>query len=167
MIWVATSEAVTTIDDKNGWTRPAASRIVGDLSQLVLTADGAALDAVTRLTHSRFSPHKIGATFLYSLSEAHRTTFQSAGISIAELGLNVTRREDWPTIEHELKHTDGAAVIDLHGRVLRKAVMLETSQQAQRIKTDGGMRHHSAVRHTFDRPDLLAFVVSSDGPVSI
>ena len=30
-----------------------------------------------------------------------------------------------------------------------------------------GTRHTSAARHTFDCPDVLAFVVSADGPVTV
>jgi hypothetical protein len=45
--------------------------------------------------------------------------------------------------------------------------MLEASQAALAIGTEGGARHNSACRHTYDRPDLLAFVVSADGPVTV
>jgi hypothetical protein len=31
----------------------------------------------------------------------------------------------------------------------------------------GGTRHTSAARHTYDCPDVLAFVVSIDGPVTV
>ena len=30
-----------------------------------------------------------------------------------------------------------------------------------------GTRHTSAARHTYDCPDVLAFVVSADGPVTV
>jgi DNA integrity scanning protein DisA with diadenylate cyclase activity len=30
-----------------------------------------------------------------------------------------------------------------------------------------GTRHTSAARHTYDCPDMLAFVVSTDGPVTV
>jgi len=30
-----------------------------------------------------------------------------------------------------------------------------------------GTRHTSAARHTYDCPDVLAFVVSTDGPVTV
>jgi hypothetical protein len=75
---------------------------------------------------------------------------------------------DWPLIEHELRHTDGAVVVARGGRVLRKAVILNPSAAATKAVTvDGGTRHNSAGRHTYDRGDLLAFVVSADGPVHV
>ncbi len=167
MVWVVSADFVTTIDDRGGRTRPATDRILGELSQLVVTADAAVLQSLTELAYSHFSPRKIGATFLYSLTDVDDRTRQTPGEAIGALGLNVLARAEWPLIEHQLRHTDGAAVIDRAGRLIRRGVMLEATQNAQNISTEGGARHNSACRHTYDRSDLLALVVSADGPVTV
>lgn len=168
IIWVASDEAVTTIDDKNGWTRPSLSEIVATLQRLTLTAEPQVLDSVAALAYSRLSPHKIGTTLLYSLTDAGDAPFQTPGTPIVELGLNVRNAGDWPLIEHELRHTDGAAAVARDGQVLRKGVILNPSPAATAaVNAEGGTRHNSACRHSYDRPDLLAFVVSADGPVQV
>ena len=167
MIWIASSEAVTTINHLNGWTRPAIDNIVPMLNQLLPDADSATLDAIARFAYSRLSPHKVGTTLLYSLTGAQSSDHQTPGISAA-FRLNVNNREDWTLIEHELRHCDGAAVVDRNGLLLRKGVILNSTTASQaKIQTEGGTRHNSACRHTYDRPDLIAIVISADGPVSI
>lgn len=105
---------------------------------------------------------------MLSLTEQQASDYQTAGTTISDLGLNVRRMEDWPSIEHQLRHSDGAAVVHAGGLLLRRGVILNATQVSQeRVKVDGGTRHNSAARHTYDRPDLLAAVVSSDGPVTI
>jgi DNA integrity scanning protein DisA with diadenylate cyclase activity len=37
----------------------------------------------------------------------------------------------------------------------------------QAVAAMKGTRHTSAARHTYDCPDVLAFVVSADGPVTV
>lgn len=168
VIWVVSSEFVTTIDDKSGWTRSSIETIVPVLTQLAPVADDQALDALARLVYSHFSPRKLGSTFLYLLNDVDDTVHQTGGVSVTALGLDVRKRDDWSVIEHELKHSDGAAVVGRDGRLLRKGVILVPTPIAQaRVQTEGGTRHNSACRHTYDRPDLLAFVISADGPVTV
>jgi DisA bacterial checkpoint controller nucleotide-binding len=168
MIWIASPKAVTTIDHLNGWTRPPIGDILPMLNQLLPIANINMLGAIARLAYSYLSPHKVGTTILLSLTGVAIQDHQTAGISIAGLGLNVQKREDWPLIEHELRHCDGAAVVDTDGLLDRKGVMLNPTQiSLKNVQTEGGARHNSACRHTYDRPDLLGIVVSSDGPVTI
>ena len=166
VIWIVTAQSVTTIDDRNGWTRPSTESIVRKLEQTVPASDHA-LRALTQLAYSYFGPRKIGTTLLYSLTDDDSCAHQTPGISVTALGLAAWRRDDWPMIDHHLRHGDGAAVFDKKGRFLRKGVLLEATRAALTIHTSGGARHNSACRHTYDRPDLLAFVVSADGPVAV
>lgn len=168
MIWIASSEAITTIDHLTNWTRPAIGTILSTLSQLLPDASFELIGAITRLAYSHLSPRKVGTTLLYSLIGNTSSDHQTPGVSVAALGLDVRRRTDWPLIEHGLRHSDGAAVVDANGLLLRKGVMLNQTPASQaKVQTEGGTRHNSACRHTYDRPDLIAFVVSGDGPVSI
>lgn len=166
VIWVASGDFVTTIDTKAGWNRPSTIQIVSELMQLVPDTDRDALSAIAKLAYARFSPEKIGTTLLYSLAE-DRADHQSAGTPMRNRNLNAKNLADWPLIEHELKHTDGAAVFERGGLLLRKSVMLDPTPQSTAIRTERGARHTSACRHTFDRSDILAFVVSADGPVTV
>jgi hypothetical protein len=118
MIWVVSSDFVMTIDDRNGWTRPSIGRIVGELMQLAPTADARVLPLLSELAYSHFSPRKVGATFLYLLTDADSTAYQSGGVSIAPPGLSVAQQSDWSGIEHQLRYTDGAAVVERSGRLL-------------------------------------------------
>jgi hypothetical protein len=168
MIWIVSSEAVTTIDGMSGWTRPATDEIVPVLNQLTPTADLGALNAMARLVYSHLSPRRVGSTLLYTLTDLDDPVHQTPGVPMTALGLDVRKRPDWAVIEHELRHSDGALLVERDGRLLRKGVILAPTQAAQtRVQTEGGTRHNSACRHTYDRPDLLAFVVSADGPVSV
>lgn len=168
MIWVASPKAVTTIDHLNGWTRPPISDILPTLDRLLPDADSATLAAIARLAYSCLSPRKVGTTLLLSLTGDQSSDHQTAGNSVAALALNVQKTEDWPLIEQQLRHSDGAAVIENGGRMLRKGVILNATTASQaKVQTEGGTRHNSACRHTYDRPDLMAFVVSSDGPVTV
>ena len=144
MIWVVSSDYVTTIDDRGGRTRPSTDKIVGELSQLVVTAAPPVLRAISGLAYSHFSPRKIGTTLLYMLTDADDHAWQSEGESIAALDLSILRSTDWPMIEHQLRHVDGAAVVDRNGRLLRRGVMLEASPDALNIRAEGGARHNSA-----------------------
>jgi hypothetical protein len=167
-IWIASPKAVTTVDDLNGWTRLPAPEISKVLRRLLPDVDFATLDGLVRLSYSYLSPNKIGSTLLLSLSEQQNGDYQTAGTPMADRGLNVQKSVDWPLIEHELRHSDGATVVHHNGLVLQRGVIIASTPMSQElIRVDGGTRHNSAARHTFDRPDLLAFVVSSDGPVTI
>lgn len=168
MIWVASSRAVTTADALNGWTRPPVSEIVQTLNALLPDTNSATLDLLARLTCSYLSPRKVGTTVLFSLTDERTQDHQTAGTLIEALGLSVQRPADWPLIEQQLKHSDGAAVLGEDGHLIRKGVILNATRSSQAaVQTEGGTRHNSACRHTYDRPDLVAFVVSSDGPVTV
>jgi DNA integrity scanning protein DisA with diadenylate cyclase activity len=69
---------------------------------------------------------------------------------------------------HQVRYRDGAVLIDRGGRLLASNVILRpTKMSEQAVPPMGGTRHTSAARHTYDCPDVLAFVVSIDGPVTV
>lgn len=54
------------------------------------------------------------------------------------------------------------------GRLLAVNVILRPKRASeQAVPAAKGTRHTSAARHTYDCPDVLAFVVSADGPVTV
>jgi DNA integrity scanning protein DisA with diadenylate cyclase activity len=46
-------------------------------------------------------------------------------------------------------------------------ILLSERASEQAVPAMKGTRHTSAARHTYDSPDVLAFVVSADGPVTV
>jgi DNA integrity scanning protein DisA with diadenylate cyclase activity len=69
---------------------------------------------------------------------------------------------------HQARYRDGALLVSHDGRLLAVNVILRPEQSGQQtVLTHRGTRHASAARHTADCPDVLAFVVSADGPVTV
>ena len=70
---------------------------------------------------------------------------------------------------HQARYRDGALLIgSTTGRLLAANVILRPERPGeQAVLTLRGTRHASAARHTADCPDVLAFVVSADGPVTV
>ena len=66
------------------------------------------------------------------------------------------------------EYRDGAVLIDRGGRLLASNVILRPTKAGEQAARDDG-RHppYPAARHTYDCPDVLAFVVSIDGPVTV
>jgi DNA integrity scanning protein DisA with diadenylate cyclase activity len=121
------------------------------------------------VTHHRISPHRIGATLLYLLDETPRPTKRrDEGISLETLGVSVLHEAEEPVLLHQVRYRDGAVLIDRRGQLLASNVILRpTKASEQAVPAMGGTRHTSAARHTYDCPDVLAFVVSIDGPVTV
>jgi len=46
-------------------------------------------------------------------------------------------------------------------------ILRPTRASEQAVPPAKGTRHTSAARHTYDCPDVLAFVVSTDGPLTV
>jgi DNA integrity scanning protein DisA with diadenylate cyclase activity len=46
-------------------------------------------------------------------------------------------------------------------------ILLSEKASEEAVPPMKGTRHTSAARHTYDCPDVLAFVVSADGPVTV
>jgi DNA integrity scanning protein DisA with diadenylate cyclase activity len=69
---------------------------------------------------------------------------------------------------HQARYRDGALLIGRDGRLIAVNVILRpTRASEQAVPATRGTRHTSAARHTYDRPEVLAFVVSTDGPVTV
>jgi len=55
-----------------------------------------------------------------------------------------------------------------NGQLLAVNVILRPTRASEEaVNAIKGTRHTSAARHTYDCPDVLAFVVSTDGPVTV
>src|SRR6185503_1695720 len=119
--------------------------------------------------HHRISANRFGATLLYQLTEQPVTLRRrDEGVGVTTLHLSVLDAGDEPLLLHQARYRDGALLIGRDGRLLAvNVIMRPTRESEQRVAVTKGTRHTSAARHTYDCPDMLAFVVSTDGPVTV
>jgi DNA integrity scanning protein DisA with diadenylate cyclase activity len=169
VVRIVTAGSVTLIEGRRWITKDLVFESVEDIVQVVPVAQPEAVHRLLELCHHRISPAKSGATFIYSLDDEERVaTGRDAGVAVHQLNLSVMNPADEPLILHQAKYRDGAIVVDSNGRLLSVNVMLRPSRASDHfVPAHTGTRHTSAARHTYDRPDVLAFVVSTDGPVTV
>lgn len=115
------------------------------------------------------SPGRIGATLLLDVEprdgDAANLDMES---SLAAPRLSVAARHHYPALFAVLMQTDLATLVADDGTVTRLGVGLRSSSEAEAVVLpDGGMRHRSAARYTWDHHHTVAFVVSEDGPVTV
>jgi hypothetical protein len=116
------------------------------------------------------SPRHIGATLVWLLdgnaSElAWSLSRPSRGVAAA---LNVRSAGDREVIATLLSSLDGACLIEANGDIAGVEAVLQFSSVAtQYVGSAGGTRHASAAKYSFDHPEVLVIVVSSDGPVTV
>ena len=115
------------------------------------------------------APNKFGATLLYVLTEEALTLRRrDEGVDVTTLDLSVLNPADEPLLLHQARYRDGALLVGRDGRLLAvNVIMRPTRASEQAVAVTKGTRHTSAARHTYDCPDMLAFVVSTDGPVTV
>lgn len=114
------------------------------------------------------SPRGIGATFVWQACGPGSAGKLSNQPTQPAASLNVFRKQDRSPIVSLLASADGACFISREGAVLNYWSMLDPSSIAkQLIAEQGGTRHTSAKRYSYDEPGSLVIVVSADGPVTI
>jgi DNA integrity scanning protein DisA with diadenylate cyclase activity len=166
---IITDSSVTTVEGRTWVTHDLVFEAAEDIVELVPTSDADVVRRLLGLAHHRISPRRIGATLLYVLTESPcQTTRREPGIELAALGVSVMNDTEEFLVLHQVQYRDGAVLIGHEGQLLAANVMLRPSVASEgAIAPVGGTRHTSAARHTYDCPDMLAFVVSSAGPVTV
>jgi len=140
-----------------------------DIIQVVPAANPAVVRRLLELSHHRISPNKFGATLLYVLTEQPLTLRRrDEGIDVTALDLSALNAAEEPLLLQQARYRDGALLIGRDGQLLAvNVIMRPTRESEQAVPVIKGTRHTSAARHTYDCPDMLAFVVSTDGPVTV
>jgi DNA integrity scanning protein DisA with diadenylate cyclase activity len=166
---IVTDSSVTMVEGRRWIAKDLVFEAAEDVIQVVPAADSEVVRRLLELSHHRISPHKFGATLLYMLTENPLTRRRrDEGVEIATLNLSVLNPTDEPLLLHQARFRDGALLIGRDGRLLAVNVILRpTRASEQAVPATKGTRHTSAARHTYDCPDTLAFVVSTDGPVTV
>ena len=166
---IVTDSSVTMVEGRRWIAKDLVYEAADDIVQVVPAADGEVVRRLLELSHHRISPNKFGATLLYLLTEQPVTLRRrDEGIDVTTLNLSVLDAADEPLLLHQARYRDGALLIGRDGRLLAVNVILRpTRASEQAVAVTKGTRHTSAARHTYDCPDVLAFVVSTDGPVTV
>src|SRR5262249_56443973 len=165
---IVTTSSVTLVEGRRWTTKSLVYEVAEDIMQVVPAADSRVVHQLLELTHHRISPQRIGATLLYALTRNPAAARRSEGIPLATLGLSVVNERDQPMLVHQARYRDGALLIGHDGTLLAVDVILRPSRASeQAVPAMKGTRHTSAARYTYDQPDVLAFVVSTDGPVTV
>ena len=124
-----------------------------------------------RLTYYFLSSRNIGTTLVWRVREPVERTIEGLsdkGLYVKEMDLSTNDESEYSVIEHLLKYRDGAAIIGPTGNIEYVGThLMYGDDAAEKIQPDGGTRHTSAKRFSFEHDETVVFVVSQDGPVSI
>ena len=166
---IVTDSSVTMVEGRRWIAKDLVYEAADDIVQVVPAADGDVVRRLLELSHHRISSNKFGATLLYLLTRDPVTLrCRDEGIDVTTLNLSVLNAADEPLLLHQARYRDGALLVSRDGRLLAVNVILRpTRASEQAVGVTKGTRHTSAARHTYDCPDTLAFVVSTDGPVTV
>jgi endogenous inhibitor of DNA gyrase (YacG/DUF329 family) len=127
------------------------------------------LSGLTELCVHWLSAGQVGATLVVALRGDPRDLghLDRSG-EIGPPPLSVARREHFPALLSVLGQMDRAALVEPDGTVVALGVGLGWSDHAEKlVGINGGMRHTSARRFSFDERDAVVFVVSQDGPATV
>jgi hypothetical protein len=149
------------------WTSRPNARAQHDLLRPYLPGIASPiLSGLLELAVHWLSPGRVGATLVVPVT--HGESGLDLGRALATPDLSVTARHHYPALLAALMQTDLATVVDAAGRPHHIGVGLHWTAEAEgAVEVDGGMRHRSAARYTYDHPDAVAIVVSEDGPVTV
>lgn len=169
VVRIVTDSSVTLVDGRRWIRKDLVYEAAEDVAQVVPSAETSVVRRLLELAHHRFSPNGVGATLIYVLSDdMHDRRLRDDGVDVSALGLSVLNEAEEPLLLHQAHYRDGALLIGRDGRLLAVNVILRpTAASEQAVAPVRGTRHTSAARHTYDCPGVLAFVVSTDGPVTV
>jgi len=169
VVRIITDSSITVVQGRRWMTKDLVYEAAEDIMQIVPSADPRVVRKLLELTHHRISPARIGTTILYRLGDAGAATKgRDAGVSLARVGLSVLDDGEHPILVHLARYHDGALLVGRDGRLEAVNVIMRPSSASERaVPAMKGTRHTSAARHSHDCPDVLAFVVSIDGPVTV
>jgi DNA integrity scanning protein DisA with diadenylate cyclase activity len=169
VVRIVTDSSITVVQGRRWLTKDLVYEAAEDIMQIVPAADPRVVRKLLELTHHRISPARIGATILYRLSDSGATTKgRDVGVPLGRVGLSVLNEAEHPILVHLARYHDGALLVGHDGRLEAVNVIIRPSSASERaVPVMRGTRHTSAARHSYDVPDVLVFVVSTDGPVTV
>jgi len=169
VVRIVTDSSITVVQGRRWTTKDLVYEAAEDIMQIVPAADTRVIRKLLELTHHRISPERIGATVLYRIGDPGSTVKgRDAGIGLGNVGISVLNDAEHSVFVHLARYHDGALLVGRDGRLEAVNVIMRPSSASERaVPAMKGTRHTSAARHSYDCPDVLAFVVSTDGPVTV
>lgn len=166
---VFTPTGVVEWDGRNWNLRPSTQTTLQSVQAAVPETSSEILAGLLNLTVHWLSPAHIGATLLVDVDPVHDDSANlDLEAAVQSPPLWVTARHHYPALFSSLQQIDLAALVNQYGLVTHLGVGLRSSVEAEdEVIQEGGMRHRSAARFTWDHHHTVAFVVSEDGPVTV
>jgi hypothetical protein len=154
--------------DGQAWTdRPTAVALLDGLDGVAPDLDPDVARGLLELAVHWLSPARIGATIV-----VHADNFEWASMDVSTKfrapRLSLRNRQHYPALFASLQQHDLATLVTADGSIEYLGVGLRSSAEAERnVDSDGGMRHRSAQRFSYDHPSTTIAVVSDSGPVTV
>jgi hypothetical protein len=168
--WVrlSTPDGVATWDGIQWETKPLARDLATRLASYVPDAQFPVLANVLELCTHWLAAGRVGATLLWRLDGDPRELARLGMAAAVEIPrLDLSHRGHFAALLNALSQYDRAALVDPAGAVSTIGVHLRSSESSRKLDPYRGTRHTSALRFTVDEPSVIAFVVSSNGTLSV
>lgn len=172
---IGTQDGVALNDGGDWSVRPSTGSVVRRLTRELALPENRVermreLGGLLEFCFHSLSPYGIGATIIVNLQGPAEDLFKGLSDegSTPGISLNVFDRDDQVLLKNMLASEDGACMVASDGSLTRYASKLSfTAQAAELVTEQGGTRHTSSKRFSFDNPGALAVVVSADGPITL
>ncbi len=168
--WVrlTTPQGVAIWDGIRWSTKPLSMDLATRVAAHAPTADPIVLANLLELCTHWLAAGRVGATLIWRLDgDPHELGHLGMAAAVEIPRLDLTRRTHFAALLNALSQYDRAALVDQAGTVTTVGVHLRSSERSRTVSPYGGTRHTSALRFTVDEPAAIAFVVSSNGPLSV
>ncbi len=170
IVRIVTNSSVTKVEGRRWMATALVFEAAEDILHVVPAADLAVVRRLLELCHHRISPGSVGTTIIYLLTDAEQPAGRRRddGVRVEAMKVSVLDTAHEPLVLHQARYRDGAMLVGHGGQLLAVNVILLSEKASEdAVPAMKGTRHTSAARHTYDCPDVLAFVVSADGPVTV
>ena len=150
--------------------KPSVTSALQSIQRCAPQAETETLRDLLEFCFHDLSSRKIGATLVWCLVNPSTTELENMNPNfvLQQIETSVGSDRSVAVLRHLLTYTDGAAILDAQARAIGVGAQLKYSEASKRlIKPHTGTRHTSAQRFSYDFPQAIIFVVSSDGPVTV
>jgi DNA integrity scanning protein DisA with diadenylate cyclase activity len=161
--------------DGTRWrNKPHAGAFVADIQRAVPRCPRPTLEAILAFCVHDLGPAPTGAIVVWDL-HGHGSSGPLGHVRHHQPPLRLPALSLFDPSSHSavrslLTQLDGAMIVDRDATLVETGARLTFSERAERAViggADGGTRHASARRFSFDERDTVVFVVSEDGPLTV
>lgn len=167
------NDGLSIWDGARWWAKPYAAQFAHAASAAQPELAAERLDEILDFCVHTMSPAEAGTILVWAHRAKHLSEVPGLSASRPPTvlpALPFSSRAARFAIRQLLSQLDGAAILDIDGNLIAVGAQLRssaTSHEQLHIETGAGTRHASARRYSFDHPDVVVFVVSRDGPVTV